>query len=158
MYTFLWQWTGITFLSRLSHAIQWCLLFWNCSLWLSLCTTSLKGLRVESSLHVPRKLQEQIKIKTNKTLHPQPPPAYWLDRLYFSEVKFKRLSTFCHTQENKDTFLTQKSKWVTVSCLENIPQHELARFLLWLVDMFTTKGKAEILLIVRISFHLDIYR
>lgn len=104
-----------------------------------------------------QKASRKNKNKNQQSTLPSTPPAYWLDRLYFSKVKFKRWSIFCHTQEYKDTFLTQTSKWVTVSCLENIPQRELARFLLWLVDMFTTKGKAEILLMVRIYFHLDIY-
>lgn len=104
-----------------------------------------------------QKVSRTNKNKNQQNIPPTTFPAHWLDRLYFSKVKFKRLSTFCHTQKNKDIFLTQKSKRVTVSCLETIPQHELARFLLWLVDMITTKGKAEILLIVRIHFHLDIY-
>lgn len=113
------------YFSNQSHTVQWCLSFQYCSSLLFLCTISLECLQtvrwVGSSLRLSRKLQEQRKNK---------PPPYWLDRLYFSQVKFNCLTTFCHTQENIDILLTQKSTRVTVFCLENIPQHELARFLL----------------------------
>lgn len=65
-------------------------------------------------------IQKASRTKENQTtqLHTHRGPTTLAWRLYFREVLFKRLTTFCHAQENINTLLTQKSIRVTAASRE----------------------------------------